>query len=73
MSTSCIKLELYVERHGSGTRLFLIPGLGADAQSWPTVLPRLAAHFEVIVFDHRDIGRTPLGDTHLSIQRDGAG
>ncbi len=49
---------LYYEIHGEGTPLLLIAGLGSDCLSWGGVVAKLAAHFKVIVFDNRGVGRS---------------
>ena len=51
------------ERHGAGSPLLLIHGLGYARWGWEAVLPELAERFEVILFDNRGIGESdaPLG------------
>lgn len=51
-------LRVYYESHGRGPAVLLIlgQGMGADA-GWRTV-ERLSRDFRVLVFDHRDIGRS---------------
>jgi pimeloyl-ACP methyl ester carboxylesterase len=46
------------ERHGSGTPLLLIHGLGYARWGWEPVLPGLAERFDVILFDNRGIGES---------------
>jgi pimeloyl-ACP methyl ester carboxylesterase len=52
------KISLYYEQHGSGPELVLIAGLTGDHTTWQNVLPELAQHFHVTVFDNRGVGQT---------------
>jgi pimeloyl-ACP methyl ester carboxylesterase len=51
-------IPLYYETHGSGEPLVLISGLGYDHWQWHRMVPGLAEHFQVIVFDNRGVGRS---------------
>ena len=56
-------LDMYYEIHGSGPRVLLISGTGADLR----VNPRRASHpltkrFEVLMYDQRGLGRTSKPD-----------
>ena len=46
------------ERHGSGPPVLLIHGLGYARWGWEPVLPGLAEHFDVLLFDNRGIGES---------------
>jgi pimeloyl-ACP methyl ester carboxylesterase len=46
------------ERHGAGSPLLLIHGLGYARWGWEPVLEPLARSFDVIVFDNRGIGES---------------
>jgi pimeloyl-ACP methyl ester carboxylesterase len=50
--------NIYFEMHGAGQPLVLIAGYTADHLYWMPILNDLAKHFQVIIFDHRGIGRT---------------
>ena len=49
---------LYYETHGSGPALLLVPGLGGVATFWQRHVGALAAHFTVVLHDHRGCGRS---------------
>ncbi len=52
-------IPLYYETHGAGEPLVLISGLGYDHYwQWHRLIPGLAAHFQVIVFDNRGVGQS---------------
>lgn len=51
-------IELYYEIHGRGQPLVLISGLGYSSWQWHKMIPFLAEHFQVIVFDNRGVGQS---------------
>ncbi len=51
-------LNFYYEVHGQGEPLFLIAGFSCHAELWRSLLDELSAHFQVIIFDNRGIGRS---------------
>jgi len=51
-------IDIYYEIHGTGAPLVLIAGLGYNSWMWHKMLPGLAKHFRVIVFDNRGVGET---------------
>lgn len=65
-------IELYYEIHGRGKPLVLISGLGYPAWEWHKMLPFLAQHFQVIVFDNRGVGMSdkPAGPYSASLLAD---
>ncbi len=56
----CDGTELWYERRGSGERVLYCNGSGATLESARPVLDRLAEEFDVVGFDHRGMGRSPL-------------
>ena len=51
--------ELYCERRGDGEPLLLIQGLGAHSAHWgERFLAKLERDLELILFDHRGVGRS---------------
>jgi 3-oxoadipate enol-lactonase len=53
-----VTVRIAWERHGAGTPVLLIHGLGYARWGWEPVLPALAERFDVIVFDNRGIGES---------------
>lgn len=51
-------IALYYEVHGRGEPLVLIAGIGYDVWMWHRMLPGLAEHFQVVVFDNRGAGQS---------------
>lgn len=51
-------LELYYEVHGAGAPIVLIAGYTCDHTFWDAMVPGLAQHFQVVVFDNRAVGRS---------------
>ena len=49
---------LYTESHGSGEDLLLVAGLGGMATFWNRQVESLAAHYKVLLHDHRGVGRS---------------
>ncbi|RCS22676.1 alpha/beta hydrolase [Phyllobacterium salinisoli] len=60
--------EVYYELHGQGSPIVLIAGYTCDHAFWDAVLPILAEHFQVVVFDNRGIGRTKDNGEPFSIE-----
>ena len=60
--------RLHVERRGTGPPLLLVQGMGANCTHWgEPFLAALAADFELLLFDHRGIGRSAPPAGKLSI------
>jgi len=51
-------IQIYYEIHGKGRPLVLISGLGYGLWQWQRMLPGLAKHFQVLVYDNRGAGQT---------------
>jgi pimeloyl-ACP methyl ester carboxylesterase len=51
-------IELYYETHGEGQSLVLISGLGYSSWQWHKMVPFLAEHFQVVMFDNRGVGQS---------------
>jgi 3-oxoadipate enol-lactonase len=61
--------ELSYERRGAGPPLLLVQGLGANSMHWDKpFLAVLERDFELVLFDHRGIGRSgpPEGDLTIA-------
>ena len=50
---------MFLEEHGSGEPLLLIPGLGYAVWCWQPQLPAFAAARRVVAIDNRGAGRSP--------------
>ena len=61
-------IDIYYEIHGEGEPLVLIAGLNSDHTLYRTLLSRLAAHNQVIVFDNRGVGQSSKPDIPYSIE-----
>lgn len=60
--------RLYYEIHGEGPRLVLIRGLSRSMRFWEPLLPHLAGHFTLLVYDHRGIGRSPIENGKFDVK-----
>ena len=61
-------ITMYYELHGSGEPLVLIAGLNSDHGLYRTIVPQLAAHYQVLVFDNRGVGQTDQPDVPYSME-----
>ncbi len=60
--------ELYVERRGSGEPLLLVQGMTGHSLHWGEgLLGALERDFELVLYDHRGVGRSAAHDGPLSI------
>jgi pimeloyl-ACP methyl ester carboxylesterase len=55
-------IQIYYETHGDGQSLVLISGIGYTNWQWHRMVPLLAKHFKVIVFDNRGVGQSDKPD-----------
>lgn len=55
-------ITLAATAHGQGPPLLMIPGLGASRSVYATIVPLLAEHRRVIVFDPRGVGDSEITD-----------
>lgn len=60
-------IRLFVERHGDGEPLLLVPGLGAGAWLWAKNVSCWAKHFDLIMPELRGSGRSDKPDEHYTI------
>lgn len=61
--------RLHYETKGAGPPLLLVPGLGGLASFWQPHLEALAAHFTVVLHDHRGTGQSGIERIDYSIQQ----
>lgn len=54
---------MFVETHGKGDPLLLVPGFASGAWCWFAQIPELSREHLVINFDPRGIGRSPVGSS----------
>jgi 3-oxoadipate enol-lactonase len=60
--------ELYVERRGAGEPLLLVQGMTGHSLHWgEKLLTALERDFELVLYDHRGVGRSAPHDGPLSI------
>ncbi len=60
-------VQLYVERHGCGEPLLMIPGLGAGTWLWVKSVHALSQHFELTMPELRGSGRSDKPDKRYSV------
>ena len=74
MITHANDIDLYYEEHGTGDPLLLVMGLGTDSSAWMFQVPAFQAHYRVIAFDNRGVGRStkPAGPYTISQMADDA-
>ena len=61
-------IELYYQIHGEGKPLVLISGLGYSLWQWHKMVPFLAEHFQVVIFDNRGAGQSEKPDGPYTAQ-----
>ena len=55
-------VHLYYEMHGQGYPLVLVAGFACDISFWQLILDELKAHFQLLIFDNRGVGRSDSPD-----------
>lgn len=53
--------ELFWTSTGEGPPLLLVAGQASDHRGWLHVVPALAQHHRVVLYDHRGVGRSTAG------------
>jgi pimeloyl-ACP methyl ester carboxylesterase len=70
-------INLYYELYGEGDPLVLIAGTGISLAPWRVFqVPEFSKHYQVIIYDHRGLGRSDKPDMHYTTRlfaRDCAG
>lgn len=61
-------VRIFWDEHGSGPPVLLIMGLSFTHEMWYRVLPALAEHYRVIVFDNRGVGRSDVPRSSFRIR-----
>lgn len=60
-------VNLYYELYGAGDPLVLIAGTGISLAPWRiSQVPEFAKHYQVLIYDHRGLGRSDKPDVHYS-------
>ncbi|MGA7964784.1 MAG: alpha/beta hydrolase, partial [Gammaproteobacteria bacterium] len=61
-------IRIYYEIQGKGPRLLVISGTGGDLRRKPSIFESpFAAHFEILAYDQRGLGRTDKPDIPYSM------
>ncbi len=68
MAETNAELKIHYEEHGTGEPLILIPGLSAGAWIWFKQVEALSAHFRVVTFDPRGIGRSRFSESPANMR-----
>jgi pimeloyl-ACP methyl ester carboxylesterase len=61
-------VKLYYEIHGQGDALVMIQGRGGDITLREPQIEPLSKHFQLILFDNRDMGRSQVTPGDYTIQ-----
>src|SRR6516164_4324370 len=61
--------EIYYEAHGAGTPIMLVSGLGGTASYWNPNLPAFTKRHQVIIHDHRGIGKSSRSRIRYSVDQ----
>jgi pimeloyl-ACP methyl ester carboxylesterase len=60
---------IYYETNGQGPTIVFAHGAGGNAASWFNQVAHFSPDYQVIAFDHRGFGRTPVGAEALTASR----
>jgi pimeloyl-ACP methyl ester carboxylesterase len=61
--------EIYYDVHGAGTPVMLVSGLGGTGSYWNPNLPAFAKRHQVIVHDHRGMGKSSRSRIRYSVDQ----
>jgi pimeloyl-ACP methyl ester carboxylesterase len=60
-------VNLYYELYGQGDPLVLVAGTGISLAPWRVFqVPEFAKHYQVLIYDHRGLGRSDKPDVHYT-------
>jgi pimeloyl-ACP methyl ester carboxylesterase len=60
-------VSLYYELYGEGDPLVLVAGTGISLAPWRVFqVPEFSKHYQVLIYDHRGLGRSDKPDVHYS-------
>lgn len=59
--------DIYYERRGDGPALVLLNGMSQSTANWMSQTRALSERFEVVTYDARGQGRTPVGDVPTTL------
>ncbi len=60
-------VNLYYEVYGAGDPLVLVAGTGISLAPWRvSQVPEFAKHYQVVIYDHRGLGRSDKPDMHYT-------
>jgi pimeloyl-ACP methyl ester carboxylesterase len=63
-------VNLYYELYGRGEPLVLVAGTGISLAPWRvSQVPEFAKYYQVLIYDHRGLGRSDKPDVHYSTRR----
>jgi len=68
-TVTCGDGEIYYEVHGAGAPIMLVSGLGGTAGYWSANLPAFTKRHQVIVHDHRGIGKSSRSRIRYSVDQ----
>ena len=60
-------VRIYWEEHGAGQPILMIMGLSFTIEMWHRLIPELARHYRLIMFDNRGMGRSDVPKGRFSI------